>query len=55
MILSISPGDLVDNCCLGRGGYLGIERAGTGRKGRKEELGERGWGVRCGGSSVQIS
>jgi hypothetical protein len=30
MILSINHGDWEDNGCLGRGGYLGIERTGAG-------------------------
>jgi hypothetical protein len=36
VILSISHGDWRDNGCLGRGGYLVIERAGAGGRGRKE-------------------
>jgi hypothetical protein len=35
MILSTSCGDWGDNCCLGRGGFLGIERDGAGRRDRK--------------------
>jgi hypothetical protein len=46
VILFISMGG---NGYLGRGGYLGIERAGTGGRGRKGELGVEwceGWGSR---------
>jgi hypothetical protein len=39
VILSISHGDWGDSSCLGRGGYLGIERAGV------EEGAEMGDGV----------
>jgi hypothetical protein len=42
VILSISHADWRYNGCLGRGGYLGFERAGAGDRGRKGEYGERG-------------
>jgi hypothetical protein len=35
VIFSISHGDWGDNGCFGRRGYLGIERADTGGRGRK--------------------
>jgi hypothetical protein len=38
VILSKSHGDWVDNGCLGRGGCLGIERAGAGGRGRKGKM-----------------
>jgi hypothetical protein len=37
VILFISCGDWGNNGCLGRGGYLGIERAGTGGSGQEVE------------------
>jgi hypothetical protein len=48
MILSISHGDWRDNGCLDRGEYLGIKRAGTGRRSRREVGVMRGKGVRHG-------
>jgi hypothetical protein len=51
VILSINCGDCMENSCLGRGVYLGIERAGTGGRGRKEGWG-RGRGLRHGVSKV---
>jgi hypothetical protein len=36
VILFISHGDWRDKGCLGRGGYLGIERAGAGGRGRRD-------------------
>jgi hypothetical protein len=40
VILRIRHGDWEDNSCLGRGGYLDIERVGADRRGRKEGWGE---------------
>jgi hypothetical protein len=40
LILSISHGEWEDNGCLGRDGYLGIERADAGGRGRKGGWGE---------------
>jgi hypothetical protein len=42
-ILSIRQRDWGHNGCLGRGGYLGIERVGTGGKGRKGGFHKGGW------------
>jgi hypothetical protein len=48
VILSISHGNWEDTSCLGRGRYLGIERDGARRRGRKGGWGEEGgckaWG-----------
>jgi hypothetical protein len=40
LILSISCGELGDNGCLGRSGYLGFERVGTAGRDRKGGWGE---------------
>jgi hypothetical protein len=43
LILFISPGDCGNNGCLGKGGFLGIERGGIGRRGKRGDgMGARG-------------
>jgi hypothetical protein len=51
-MLPVSCGDWRNNSCLDKDGYLGIERAGTGGRGRKGGWDDGVRGVRHGGSKV---